>query len=32
VLVRITRMSNQQMEKVQRGAAVHWQQQQQQQA
>jgi len=31
VLVRIRRMSNQQMETVQRGAAVHWQQQQQQQ-
>jgi transglutaminase-like putative cysteine protease len=31
VLVRITRMSHQQVETVQRGVAVHWQQQQQQQ-
>jgi transglutaminase-like putative cysteine protease len=31
VLVRITRISPQQVESVQRGAAVHWQQQQQQQ-
>jgi transglutaminase-like putative cysteine protease len=31
VLVRVTRMSNQQVETVHRGAAVHWQQQQQQQ-
>ncbi len=31
VLVRITRISQQQVETVQRGAAVHWQQQQQQQ-
>jgi transglutaminase-like putative cysteine protease len=31
VQVRVTRMSNQQMETVHRGAAVHWQQQQQQQ-
>jgi transglutaminase-like putative cysteine protease len=31
VLVRVTRMSNQQVETVRRGAAVHWQQQQQQQ-
>jgi hypothetical protein len=30
-LVRITRMSHQQVETVQRGVAVHWQQQQQQQ-
>jgi transglutaminase-like putative cysteine protease len=32
VRVRVARMSNQQVETVQRGAAVHWQQQQQQQA
>ncbi len=32
VLVRVTRMSNQQVETVHRGAAVHWQQQQQQQS
>jgi transglutaminase-like putative cysteine protease len=31
VTVRITRMSHQQVETVERGAAVHWQQQQQQQ-
>jgi transglutaminase-like putative cysteine protease len=31
VLVRVTLMSNQQVERVHRGAAVHWQQQQQQQ-
>jgi hypothetical protein len=30
VTVRVERLSNQQVETVERGAAVHWQQQQQQ--